>query len=284
MRSFLGSAQFCAKFISGFSPISSLLWDLTCTSKSWKWGSKEEEAFDEIKKLLTNAPVITYFAKDAKTRLVTDPSPVDLGAVLEQQQEDGSYRPVYYTSRKLSNVEKRYSQFEREALAVRWACQKVYLYLYGIEFELRTDHKPMVTALSAKSTPPSARIERWLLHLQQCCYVVTHISGTENSADALSRLQLRTMMPCESTEYACGIASEAVPAALTLQQVEQASAKDPTLQLVRQAVASVEWSCLSGTVYKALAEELWGPWPACPQRQSYYQARKPLEAYYCTRT
>ena len=56
VRSFLGSAQFCAKFIPGFSTISSPLWDLTCTGKSWKWGTKEEEAFEEIKKLLTNAP------------------------------------------------------------------------------------------------------------------------------------------------------------------------------------------------------------------------------------
>ena len=260
VRSFLGSAQFCAKFIPGFSTISSPLWDLTCTGKSWKWGTKEEEAFEQIKKLLTNAPVMAYFAKDAKTRLVTDASPVGLGAVLEQQQEDGSYRPVYYASRKLSNVEKRYSQFEREALAVRWACQKFYLYLYGIEFELRTDHKPLVTVLGVKSTPPSARIERWLLYLQQFRYVVTHISGKENSADALSRLPVGPAQEHdarESTEYACSIASEAVPAAHTPQQVEQASAKDPTLQLVRQAVTSGDWRRLSGTMYKALSEELW---------------------------
>lgn len=180
--------------------------------------------------MLTNAPVMAYFAKDAKTRLVTDASPVGLGAVLEQQQEDGSYRPVYYASRKLSNVEKRYSQFEREALAVRWACQKFYLYLYGIEFELRTDHKPLVTVLGVKSTPPSARIERWSLYLQQFRYVVTHISGKENSADALSRLPVGPAQEHdarESTEYACSIASEAVPAAHTPQQVEQASAKTP---------------------------------------------------------
>ena len=260
VRSFLGSAQFCAKFISGFSTISSPSWDLTSTGKSWKWGTKEEEAFEQIKKLLTNAPVMAYFAKDAKTRLVTDASPVGLGAVLEQQQEDGSYRPVYYASRKLSNVEKRYSQFEREALALRWACQKFYLYLYGIEFELRTDHKPLVTVLGVKSTPPSARIERWLLYLQQFRYVVTHISGKENSADALSRLPVGPAQEDdarESTEYACSIASEAVPAAHTPQKVEQASAKDPTLQLVRQAVTSGDWSRLSGTMYKALSEELW---------------------------
>ena len=215
--SFLGSAQFCAKFIPVFSTISSPLWDLTCTGKSWKGGTEEEEAFEEIKKLLTNAPVMAYFAKDAKTRLVSD-------------------RPVYYASRKLSNVEKRYSQFEREALAVCWACQKFYLYLYEMEFELHTEHKPLVTVLGVKSTPPSARIERWLLYLQQFRYVVTHISGKENSADALSRLPVGPAQDHdarESTEYACSIASEAVPATLTPQQVEQASAKDPTLQLVR---------------------------------------------------
>ena len=157
-------------------------------------------------------------------------------------------------------MEKRYSQFEREALAVRWACQKFYLYLYGIEFELRTDHKPLVTVLGVKSTPPSARIERWLLYLQQFRYVVTHISGKENSADALSRLPVGPAQEDdarESTEYACSIASEAVPAAHTPQKVEQASAKDPTLQLVRQAVTSGDWSRLSGTMYKALSEELW---------------------------
>ena len=95
---------------------------------------------------------MAYFAKDAKTCLVTDASPVGLGVVLEQKQKDGSYRPVYYASRKLNDVEKRYSQFEREALAIHWASQKFYLYLYGMEFKLRTDHKPLVTVLGVKST------------------------------------------------------------------------------------------------------------------------------------
>ena len=110
---------------------------------------------------------MAYFAKDGKTSLVTDPSPVGLRAVLEQRQEDGSYRPVYYASRKLSSVEKTYSQFEGEPLAVHWARQKFYLYLYGIEFELCTDHKPLVTVLGVKSTRPLAGIEIWLLYREQ---------------------------------------------------------------------------------------------------------------------
>lgn len=48
-------------------------------------GYQEEEAFEQIRNLLTNAPVVAYFTKNEKTRLVTDASPVGLGAVLEQQ-------------------------------------------------------------------------------------------------------------------------------------------------------------------------------------------------------
>ena len=88
-----------------------------------------------------------------------------------------------------------------------------------------------------------------------------HIPGNENAADALSRLPVGPAEDhdaSETREYACSSASEAIPAALTTQEVEQALEKDPTLQLVRQAVTSGDWSRLSGTMHKALAEELWG--------------------------
>ena len=77
---------------------------------------------------------MAYHKKGAPICLTTDTSPVGISAILEQEQEDGSYRPIYYASRKLSKDEKRYSQFEREALAVWWACEKFHLYLLGIRF------------------------------------------------------------------------------------------------------------------------------------------------------
>ena len=85
----------------------------------WKWGNQEEKAFCQIKDRLIQAPIMAYFRQGAKTRVTTDASPVGVGAVLEQKQEDGSYQPIYYASPKLSEVERRYFQFEREALAVR---------------------------------------------------------------------------------------------------------------------------------------------------------------------
>lgn len=94
---------------------------------------------------------MAYHRQGSSIRLTTDALPVGIGAILEQEQEDGSYRPIYYASRKLSKVEKRYSQFEREALAVSWACEKFHLYPYGIKFEICTDHKRLVIVLSPKS-------------------------------------------------------------------------------------------------------------------------------------
>ena len=92
----------------------------------------------------------------ANTKLITDASPVGLGAVLTQDQI-GEDRVIWNASRSLSEVEKRYSQTEREALGVVWACERFHMYLYGIDFELLTDHKPLEFIYSMKSKP-SAKI------------------------------------------------------------------------------------------------------------------------------
>ena len=202
---------------------------------------------------------MAYHRQGATTRLTTDASPVGVEAILKQK-EDGTYRPIYYASRKLSKVETGYSQFAIEALAVRWACGRFYLYLYGIKFEICTDHKPLVTVLSAKSKLPSARIERWLLYLQQFQYMLTHIPGKANAADVLSRLPVGSTQDenTQKTEdLAYSVASSAVPAALLPKQVETAKANDPTLQRERKAVMTGDRTQLSGTIYKAVKEELW---------------------------
>ena len=194
---------------------------------------------------------------------MTDASPVSLGAILEQKQSDGEYRPVYYASRKLTDTESRYSQFE--ALGVYWACKRFYLYFIGIEFEILTDHKPLVSVLGAKSKPPSARIERWLLQLQQYSYTITHIPGKANRADILSR----TPVPDDTTtryvtedcvrtdDYVYSVALGAIPAALVPSDVEKASAEDETLQIVRECIESGDWKRLTGTIYMAVKDELW---------------------------
>jgi hypothetical protein len=48
---------------------------------------------------------------------------------------------IMHCSRTLSSVERRYSQVEKEALAVIWACERLHLYVYGSEFDIITDNK-----------------------------------------------------------------------------------------------------------------------------------------------
>ena len=118
LRRFLGLVQCCSRFIPIFAIIASPLWDLTKTHVKCKWGTAKENAFQAVKKHLTQALVMAFFKQEAGTRVITDASPVGIGAVLEQKQEDGQYRPVHYANRKLTPPESRYSQFEWEALAV----------------------------------------------------------------------------------------------------------------------------------------------------------------------
>ena len=85
------------------------------------------------------------------------------GAVLAQKQQ-GEFRVIMYASRTLTEVERRHSQTERQALAIVWACERFHTYLYGIKSHLVTDQKPLECLYSKKSRPPT-RIERWVLRI-----------------------------------------------------------------------------------------------------------------------
>jgi len=101
---------------------------------------------------------LAYYDKDAKTRVITDASPVGLGAVLTQEH-DGIFRPVYSASRSLTEVERRYLQTEKEALAVVWTYERFHVYPYGKHFELETDHKPLEVIYSSYSQVSSRPTE-----------------------------------------------------------------------------------------------------------------------------
>ena len=115
----------------------------------------------------------------------TDASDVGLGAAL-MQEHDGVLHPVRFLSRKLKGAEKNYSTIEKECLAVVWAVEKLRVFLYGREFVLLTDHRPLTFINEAKLR--NTRVMRWSLYLQDYSFRVESIKGVDNLvADYMSR-------------------------------------------------------------------------------------------------
>ena len=83
------------------------------------------------------------------------------------QKKPQGRKAVECASRSLTEVEKRYPQIDREALAIRWACERCYKYLIGSSFIIETDHQPLLPLFNNPHSRPPMRIERWLLYQQQ---------------------------------------------------------------------------------------------------------------------
>lgn len=173
---------------------------------------------------------MTYFDRNAEvTRLITGASPVGLGAVPTQVQE-GQERVIAYASRALTEVERRYSQTEREALGLVWGCERFHMYLYGMEFTLLTDHKPLETIYSTSSRN-SARIERLVLRHQPYKFRVQYEPGKQNIADSLSRLVDKGGLSGhdDAEEFIRFVAEASGPVAIPIRETEEESATDPEI-------------------------------------------------------
>ena len=239
VRSFLGLANYSSRFIPHFATLSEPPRRLTRKEKPFEFGP-EQKSFECLKQKMAEACTLAYFDKNALTKIITDASTVGLGAVLVQEQ-DSAWTPVCYASRSLTRCEQRYSQTEKEALGVVWACERFHVYVYGMKFIVEIHHKPLEVIYGPRSRP-CARIERWVLILQPYDFSEIHRPGRENIADPLSRLLHGRVQPDNhqrcTEEYVRFVAVSATPTALTTREIEEASADDEELKEVRKAIAT----------------------------------------------
>ncbi|CAB4001197.1 PREDICTED: uncharacterized protein K02A2.6-like, partial [Paramuricea clavata] len=248
VRSFLGMVTYCAKFIPNFSDLTEPLRELTRKNVRFCWTSRHAKSFNAVKAALTSATVMAYFDQTKETELITDASLFGLSAILTQKVPGSDQRNVVaYISRSLSDVERRYCQTEREALAIVWAIKRLHIYLYGGHFTLITDCKPVELILNNPQSRPPARIERWNLRLQDYDFNVRYTKGLDNPSDFLSRhlpvnnttddRQFQTM----ADNYVCFLTQHAVPRAMTLPEIQQATMSDSTLQILSNLITTGKW-------------------------------------------
>ena len=202
VRSCLGLTNYCSRYIPDYSSTTYPLCQLTKITNSFYWGKEQEESFTKLKQALASPQILAHYSLTAPIRLVVNASPWALGAVLLQQQPDSTYRPISYGSRSLTEVEMKYAQLKKESLAIVFGCEHFHQYLYGRNFELETDHRPLEHIFKpkinfqGKSSP--ARVERWVLRLQEYDFKVVYRPGKHNLADSLTRLP--TKLPRSNIE------------------------------------------------------------------------------------
>jgi len=187
VRSFLGLIGFYRKFIPNFADIAVPLTDLTKKNAPNKvqWLDSHQESFDKLKGEICKDSVLRNPDFNRKFILQTDASQTGMGAVLQQEFEDGRH-PVMFISKKFSGAECNYAVIEKECYAIVWAVKMLRVYLEGKEFTVNSDHAPLQWLYRMKTS--NQRLLRWSLILQEFKFSISHIAGKANIvADALSR-------------------------------------------------------------------------------------------------
>ena len=145
--------NYLSEFSARLSELSKPVRELSKERVLFNWGPEHREAFDVIKKELLKVPILAYYNPKKEMVLQIDTSIKGLGACLLQHG-----KPVYFTSKALTETQKGYVVIALESLAVVWAIEKFHHFLYGIIFILEMDQKPLEAILSKSLEPGNTMV------------------------------------------------------------------------------------------------------------------------------
>jgi hypothetical protein len=187
VRAFLGLVGYYRRFISSYSLIAKPLNLLTQKEVPFVWGTMQQAAFEKLKACLLKAPILTRPDPQKPFILDTDFQKYAIAAVLSQKGDDGLEHVVAYASKSLSKAAQKWPPYEGEMFAVVWGIDKFRQYLdNGLEFLLRTDHKPLLSLPTTAN--PTRKVAGWITKLQGYRFKVQYRKGKSHSnVDGLSR-------------------------------------------------------------------------------------------------
>ena len=265
--SFLGFVSYYRRFIPNFSkvakPLNTFLQNLEGTSNQKKkfkvnWVPEQQEAFETLQRLCTEAPIFAYADFKSPFILHTDASSDGLEAVLYQNQ-DNQRRVIAYASRSLSPSERNYPAHKLEFLVLKWAItDKFHEYLYGAEFQVFTDNNPLTYILTTAKLDATGH--RWVVALSNYTFSISYKPGRNNTdADASSRIKWPEAVDissqsvhavCEGVQAPHGkietlchgaqavhvLSQDNMPPGMTSLEWSQAQLKDPAICQIIKAI------------------------------------------------
>ena len=238
--SLLGFVNYLARFLPKLADVAQPLRHLTARDAEFVWAKQHDKAFNEVKKLVVNHPVLKYYDSQEEVTLQCDASEKGLGATLLQNGQ-----PVAFASRTLSPTERKYAQIEKECLAIVFGCERFSQYLSRKEkVTVESDHKPLQSIFKKSVLAAPCRLQRMLLRLQRYNLDVTYKPGSQMYlADQLSRAFLPDQGDSEEDFQVFAVEVEQMnPHSLLkvsgerLAQIQKATEQDPALQTLKTTV------------------------------------------------
>jgi transposase InsO family protein len=181
LRHFLGMVNFYRDVWRRRSHILAPLTSMVSKTAKWIWGPEQQNAFEEMKRIMSKHTLLNYPDFNKTFHIYTDASDFQLGGVIMQDD-----KPLAFYSRKLNNAQKNYTTGEQELLSIVETLKEFRNILFGQKIVVHTDHMNIVYG----KLGDNQRIVRWRLLLEEFGPEYVHIAGKDNVvADALSRLE-----------------------------------------------------------------------------------------------
>ena len=180
LRRFLGIMSYYRNFIPNFSSLAASLNQLLKRGGVFNWQTEQQQAFESLKEAPVQDVVLAHPDMTQPFVIFTDASNYGVGAVLVQNS-----RPIWFASRSLTPLERKYDTREKEAIGVRFGLDKFKPYYYPNHVTVFNDHGNLRWLMHHNQI---GRLARWQLDLQQYDFTISFVRGINNPvADALSR-------------------------------------------------------------------------------------------------
>ena len=186
-KQFCGMVNYLSMFLKDLQTKLIPIYHLTKKGVPFHWGELQQKAFEQIKKDLTEAPVLAMPNSEVHMVLVSDTSKIACGSALYQEQK-GKYRLIAYFSKKLPLSAQRYSISELELTGIYANVLAFKHLLRNVHFTLYCDHSALVHIMNGKKEPPTLRLKKLIENLSDFKFDIKFLRGKDMFvSDFLSR-------------------------------------------------------------------------------------------------
>ena len=181
-----GTVNYLARFMPRLSEVMEPIRRLTRSNTEWEWTEVQDNSMKEIKRMVTEAPILAFYDPAKELVIECDASQKGLGAVLMQQG-----RPIAYASRALTPTETRYAQIEKETLSIVFSLDKFHQYVFARKPTVFSDHKPIEALMKKPMHRAPRRLQGMFLKIHGYDVDIVYRKGKEMYiSDMLSRAYL----------------------------------------------------------------------------------------------